>query len=183
MLKEGDQEGEKILKKLIQDNSKYKSLAEEIIQKKKIKMKFLIIIIISITLINCSFDNRTGIWKNENPIQKRDQFEKFEKLSITEKTFYKTINPPEDLTFKIKIKINADWNDVFYSKNNNLENFKYNENYRLISKSKKLSKYNINERILYKGNNAYLTDDRGNLIIFSVNENKVIKNLIFIKKI
>ena len=32
LLKEGDQEGEKILKKLIQDNSKYKSLAEEIIQ-------------------------------------------------------------------------------------------------------------------------------------------------------
>ena len=49
-------------------------------------MKFLIIIIISITLINCSFDNRTGIWKNENPIQKKDQFEKFEKLSITEKS-------------------------------------------------------------------------------------------------
>ena len=32
LLKEGDQEGEKILKKLIQDNSQYKSLAEEIIQ-------------------------------------------------------------------------------------------------------------------------------------------------------
>ena len=32
LLKEGDQEGEKILKKLIQDNSKYKSLAEEVIQ-------------------------------------------------------------------------------------------------------------------------------------------------------
>ena len=32
LLKEGDQEGEKILKKLIQDNSKYKSLVEEIIQ-------------------------------------------------------------------------------------------------------------------------------------------------------
>ena len=145
-------------------------------------MKFLIIIIISITLINCSFDNRTGIWKNENPIQKRDQFEKFEKLSITEKTFYKTINPPEDLIFKIKIKINSDWNDVFYSKNNNLENFKYNENYRLISKSKKLSKYHINERILYNGNNAYFTDDKGNLIIFSVNENKVIKKFNFYKK-
>ena len=40
-------------------------------------------LIISLFLQNCSFDNKTGIWKNENNASNKDKnlFEEFEKLS------------------------------------------------------------------------------------------------------
>ena len=88
-----------------------------------------------------------------------------------------------NLTFNIPVpKINKSWNDIYYSHNNNLENFKYNETNEVGFKSKKLSKHLVNENKLFENENLILNDERGNLIIFSNQKNKVISKFNFYKK-
>ena len=52
----------------------------------------------------------------------------------------------------------------------------------LIFKSKKISKYKIKKLYLYDKGNLIFTDERGNLIIFSIKTNKIIAKLNFYKK-
>ena len=46
-------------------------------------MRFFITIIILLLINNCSFDNKSGIWKNENELSNEEnkEFSSFEKLS------------------------------------------------------------------------------------------------------
>ena len=60
-------------------------------------MKLFFIISFIILLINCSFDNKSGIWENENLPKKNvddNIFNDFEKISIKDslltKLFYQT---------------------------------------------------------------------------------------------
>ena len=48
-------------------------------------MKILRIFVISLLLINCSFDNKSGIWKNENDSENNENklFKDFETISST----------------------------------------------------------------------------------------------------
>ena len=71
-------------------------------------MKIFYALIILIILNNCSFDNKTGIWKNENKISKEtnDVFTEFEDLSISNTTFNEIINKPDDFIFKISASFN-----------------------------------------------------------------------------
>ena len=48
-------------------------------------MKLFYSLVILIIFQNCSFDNKTGIWKNENTISKKDKstFSDFETLSVS----------------------------------------------------------------------------------------------------
>ena len=87
--------------------------------------------------------------------------------------------------FKFKlssIKSNSRWNDLFYNNSNNFENFKYNNNNQIIFKSKKLTKYNPNDRLLFENNAIIFFDKKGNLITYSINENKIITKFNFYKK-
>ena len=52
----------------------------------------------------------------------------------------------------------------------------------LFLKSKKISKYRIKNSILFQDDNVISSDQKGNLIVFSIKENKIKINLIFIKK-
>ncbi len=55
-------------------------------------MKFIYIFFCLIILINCSFDNKSGIWKNENnPSVKENSLSNFKTLSSTKKTFNEII--------------------------------------------------------------------------------------------
>ena len=57
-------------------------------------MKLFNSLIILFFLTNCSFDNKTGIWKNENLTSntKIKQFDGFKSISSTEKKFNKIVN-------------------------------------------------------------------------------------------
>ena len=78
---------------------------------------------------NCSFDNKSGIWKDENNIlnddsNDNDLFKEFETLSTSGKSFDKII--PIDNSFKFKkttLVNNFEWKDVFYAEDNNFINF------------------------------------------------------------
>ncbi len=143
-------------------------------------------IILTLTLISsCSFDNKSGIWKNTNEIKdvKNNQFSEFETLSSSSKSFSETVslNNNYNLFISEAISVN-DWSDQFFTANNTLKNFKYNDSNLLRSKSKKISKHDINPRIISDGKNLILTDIKGNLIFFSLKKNKIIKKFNFYKK-
>ncbi len=147
-------------------------------------MKFINIITILTFLVSCSFDDKSGIWNNDNPISKNNnELKEFKTLSSSNITFNKIIPIKEQLNLKIEKSVNNyDWPDIFYHQSNNLKNFKYQESNNLILKSKKISKYQINNFLLYSQKNIILSDEKGNIFIFSVNKNKLIKKFNFYKK-
>ena len=148
-------------------------------------MKLFYVSIILIFFQNCSFDNKTGIWKNENNASNKDKnlFEEFEKLSTTYENFDKIIKLSKDIKLKqTKAIDNFEWNDIFYNKTNNFKNYKYNDQNKLLFKSKKITKYKVNDHLLFSNNNLIANDQKGNLIVFSINENKIISKFNFYKK-
>ena len=148
-------------------------------------MKLFYAIIILFILSSCSFDDKTGIWKNENLTQsaKDGPLNDFKKISSSKNIFDTIINLDKKFIFNLSdIITNDHWKDSFYSESNNFDNFKYNNNNQIILKSKKITKYESNKQLLYYKNNIILNDRRGNIIIYSINKNKVISKFNFYKK-
>ena len=148
-------------------------------------MKLFYLLVILVFLNQCSFDNKTGIWKNENNItdEKNKVFDQFKTFSSTTNIYNKELIADKNYKFNIPRSIsNNSWSDIFYTKNNNSVNFKYNNNNKLSFKSKKISRNNINKFFLFNENKVITSDVKGNIIIFSVNENKVLKFNFYKKK-
>ncbi len=147
-------------------------------------MKFIFALIVLIFVQNCSFDNKTGIWENENKIKKSDNlFKDFEALTSSNKIFDTIIPIKKEFKFKISKPINNfKWHDIFYDETNNLKNFKYNDLNQLIYKSKKVTKHNINDSVLFDNNHVITSDNKGNIIVFSINQNKILVKFNFYKK-
>ena len=148
-------------------------------------MKLFYIIIIFFFLNNCSFDKKSGIWKNESQNLNKESklFSEFENISSTKDEFYKIIELDKNYKFsKNKLITNTSWKDIYYFEDNNLKNFNYDNQNQLIFKSKKLTKYKTNNYILYEKDNIITSDVKGNVIVFSVKENKEIIKFNFYKK-
>ena len=145
-----------------------------------------LLLIILLILTNCSFDNKTGIWKNKNSkliSKQEDRFKDFKKLYTEDESFEEIIEPSDDLDISVsKTKINLKWPDEFYKDSNNLDNFSYKNLNRVIFKSKKLSQYKVNEKILFDGENIIINDEKGNIIIYSVEKQEVVYKYNFYKK-
>ena len=122
---------------------------------------------------NCSFDDKTGIWKNENIIlnKEKDKFKNFETLSNKEILFSKIIRIDPNFKFDLPKKtVPKNWKDIYYNSGNNTDNFEYKNLNNLLFKSKKISKYKVNDRILYANDKIISSDDKGNILLFSINE-------------
>ena len=148
-------------------------------------MKFVFILTFFLLFQHCSFDDKSGIWKSENKIIKKtnDQDSGFEKLTTTQEKFNKII--PFKQNIKIAIsepKTNSNWSDIFFEKSNNYINFKYKDINKLTYKSKKLSKFDLRKYTLINENNVITSDKKGNLIIYSLNENQILTKFNFYKK-
>ena len=65
-------------------------------------MKNKILLLFVLLFYGCSFDNKSGIWKNENSTTEDtiDSFREFKRLAITSYSFNKIINPKKNLTLK-----------------------------------------------------------------------------------
>ena len=148
-------------------------------------MRLINFLIILIFLIGCSFDNKSGIWTNERELSsnKDDLFKEFEKISSNKEIYNKIVPLTSNYNFKIpKIFNNLDWEDIFYSENNNYSNFVYNDLNKILFKSKKITRHKINNYILAKNNNLIVSDQRGNIILYSIEQNKLISKFNFYKK-
>ena len=145
-------------------------------------MKKLIFLLLIFSFSHCSFDTKSGIWKNDKVVdqKKANRFKDFETLYTEEKSFNKIIKPNNK--FKIildPIKITKKWPDEFFYDSNN---FGYENQNELIFKSKKLSGHRANDKILFDGENIVFADNMGNITIYSVNEKKTIFKFNFKKK-
>lgn len=148
-------------------------------------MKLFFIFLILLLFLSCSFDNKTGIWKNNSNISKNKlgSFEDFKQIGVRKSSFNEIIELKKKIIFDIPKKINNDrWEDIYYNQYNNHVNFSYDERKNLTFVSKKISKYKIKKFFLYDKGNLIFTDERGNLIIFSIKTNKIISRLNFYKK-
>ena len=147
-------------------------------------MKFFFILIFLI-FTACSFDNKSGIWNYEGISNEKNKntFKDFKKLSIDREVFNEEIELKKNFSFKIPTKItNQKWEDIDFDQSNNFINFAFNERKNLIFKSKKITNSKLNSGLLYDDGNLILSDEKGNLIIFSVKKNKVITSYNFYKK-
>ena len=147
-------------------------------------MKLIYVIIFFLFLINCSFDNKSGIWENENIESKieNDVFSEFKKISIKGEEFDKTITPKG---LKINLPepiINSSWTDIYFSHNNNLQNFKFDNTNNIILKSKKLSRKLVSRNKLYEEGNLIINNSKGDIIVYSLKESREIFKFNFYKK-
>ena len=148
-------------------------------------MRLFCSLIILFLFNNCSFDNKTGIWKNEKEDLNKESslFKDFKTISAFKDSFNEIIILDEKTKIKISTPINnSEWKDIFYSFNNNSNNFQYDNKNLISTRSKKLSRSKTNENILFSNNRLITSDENGNIIIFSVQENKIINKFNFYKK-
>ena len=115
-------------------------------------MKIYLSLILLLFLIGCSFDNKSGIWKNENDPninQKNDSFASFKSLSSSNKVFNEVIPFNNKKKIKLSKRVSPEnWTDIFFNSANNYENFEYKNKNKLSFKSKKISGGEISNFIL-----------------------------------
>ena len=149
-------------------------------------MKLFYFLVIIFFLNNCSFDDKSGIWKNEINIDENEistVFKGFNTITTTSEKFSKVIPLNKKFNFNIsKPILNQSWTDVYYSKDNNLENFQYSGLNKEVIRTKKISKHKLGEYFLYERGNIILSDNRGNVLVYSINENSIIAKLNFYMK-
>ena len=145
----------------------------------------IVLIFFIIIITSCSFDKKSGIWKDESIIEnsKEKKFSEFQKLYTEKKLFNKKIYPNKNLKLDLDPLVsNNVWNDELYQENNNTENFRYTNLNKLTFKSKKLTRGKIKKNLLFDGYNFIASDNRGNIIIYSLVEEKILFKFNFYKK-
>ena len=148
-------------------------------------MKFFYLFILLFFIWSCSFDDKSGIWKNENIPQNSNNnvFKEFRKLSLANDQFTKIVKIKNDYIFNLPKKIvSKNWTGELYNKSNYIPNLEYNNLNKLTFKTNKISKYRVRDFILSQNNLIFFSDLKGNLIIFSLEENKIVQKFNFYKK-
>ena len=138
-------------------------------------MNFFFSILITILLYSCSFDQKSGIWKNENQISKKDSkiFEEFKNISFIQNQYKEIVKLDKNFQLNINKPVtNISWEDEYFSNNNHLANFSYNNSNQLIFNSKKTTRHQISENIFFKKNKLITSDKKGNVIVFSIEDDK-----------
>ncbi len=147
-------------------------------------MKLFFALIILFLLNNCSFDNKSGIWENKNiSSYEKKIFKEFKEISNSEEIYNITIPISDKYIFNLTQPIkNNSWNDIYFSSENNTKNFKFNNLNKIIFKSNKLSKNSLNRYKLFEKGNLIVNDEKGNIIVYSIKEKRIISKYNFYKK-
>ena len=159
--------------------------------------RFLLIFVIA-TVTSCSFDNKTGIWKDASNIPvdtsqpKSIEDEKtknyyadiFEKNAIYNKE--KQSSNPSSFAIDPSIKV-VNWFEQYATATNNISNYSYNDNKTLFSRSSKLKKTVApkaftDQSIIFYNNHLISYDHKGTIFIYSINLKKKIFKYNFYKK-
>ena len=106
------------------------------------------------------------------------------KLFIQKKNLLiKVVLPKKDSNLLLEpVKQSKRWQDEFYSETNNLNNFEFKNLNEVIFKSKKLSRHKTSDKALFDGDKFIISDIKGNIIVYSISENKIILKFNFYKK-
>ena len=125
-------------------------------------MKLVFVITIVIVLKACSFDNKSGIWRNDKgSVVERKIFRDFQNLSSINKNFDQIKKIDKNFKFQTLKEIKSiSWNDIFYNSNNNIKNFDYTNSNFLTFRSKKISNSVSSDYLLSDGENIFLSDEK-----------------------
>ena len=161
-------------------------------------MKRLILIFVTLTLANCSFDNKTGIWKDasdipfekstSNSINKKDVNSRYENVFADSQIFNEEKELDRNFNFKIeKESRNINWPQEFASNSNNISNIEYDNNKILVSKSSKLSRNLKGENDIKKNTILYKDkiisyDHKGRVFVYSLENRKKNFRIQFLQK-
>ena len=147
--------------------------------------KFIYLIVLIFTLISCSFDNKTGIWKGSDQIAKKKKKDNDNNIELIFKTQSNNIKEKElspNQIIKIdKPKLYYEWRQSNQNNFNNINNvsFRNDGQYKKLSKASNTS---INKDILFYQNNLFFSDAKGNIGVFSLSKNQTIFKFNFYKK-
>ncbi len=148
-------------------------------------MNRVVYLILFFLLINsCSFDSKTGIWTGSKNISKK----KNEINNNIELVFKKENNVIQDRELSLEKNLKLETSSLFTSWTQSYQNkFNYTGNVSFLNngnykKFSKISRVPINKDILLKNNNLYFSDIKGNIGIFSLEDNKLIYKFNFYKK-
>ena len=148
-------------------------------------MKIFLISFVFVILLSCSFDKKSGIWKNDSNvgIENNDVYSQFEDLIIVNSPFKNEIKIKDGFKFNIPNSYsNLEWTDIFYNQYNNSKNFKFSELNRKTFRSGKTTRHKVDNYILYENDNVILTDQSGDINVYSLSNKKKILNFNFYKK-
>ena len=161
-------------------------------------MKRLILIFVSLLLFNCSFDNKTGIWKDAanipvevsttNTINNQNVSSRFENVFLDKQVFNEEKKLTKNFNFRIEEALeNTNWPQEHASNTNNVSNIRYNDNKLLISKSPKLSKTSGEKYSLIKNTILYdekiiSYDHKGTIFVYSLENREKVLEFNFYKK-
>ena len=123
-------------------------------------MKYIITIFGILIITSCSFDDKTGIWKdassvpleikNKKSINENISNNKYENLFTKNKIYNEEKNTPLNTVLNLDAPINFDdWLEEYGNSSNNVSNFLYEGNKLLVSKSRRLSKLSLNNKIIF----------------------------------
>jgi len=161
-------------------------------------MKRLLLIFIAILFASCSFDNKTGIWKDASNtpvdnqtsdlILENEPETRYEDI-FTKNTTYNEEKEPVNVSnigISEPLRI-ASWPEQYAIPTNNISNFFYSGNNILLTKSSKLSKVSsegkyLNKKTIFYKNNLISHDHKGTIFIYSLSLNKKILKYNFYKK-
>ena len=147
-------------------------------------MRIFLMLIIFFTFQNCSFDNKSGIWKSETEtiLENNDELSQFKDVITANSPFKEEINIEKGFKFKLPgTVLNKNWTDIFYNQYNNTKNFKLSSLNNKSFQSKKITKYKMNNYFLYENDNIISVDLNGNINIYSLTDKKKIFNYNFYK--
>jgi len=148
-------------------------------------MKIFLISFVFVILLSCSFDKKSGIWKNDSNvgIENNDVYSQFEDLIIVNSPFKNEIKIKDGFKFNIPNSYsNLEWTDIFYNQYNNSKNFKFSELNQKTFRSGKTTRHKIDNYILYDNDNVILTDQSGDINVYSLSNKKKIFKFNFYKK-
>tara|TARA_B100000780_G_scaffold255664_1_gene204407 strand:+ start:4834 stop:6189 length:1356 start_codon:yes stop_codon:yes gene_type:complete len=156
-------------------------------------MKNFILIFIILTITSCSFDNKTGIWRDASNIPlEKDTTEsindnksknRYESIFIENEKYNEEKLPLNNSTLNIDAPITTkDWTQQYGSKTNNISNYSYTGFKTIVSKSRKLNKNSENKNIVFYKNNLITSDHKGKIFIYSIDLKKKLFKYDFYKK-
>ena len=154
----------------------------------KIKLSFFLIFIF-LQLSGCSFDNKTGIWKEHNQkiIEKEQVIQENKKRIYTKRDTFDQEIESKDIITVSKIRKNKSWIENNLSQSNDVGHLEYENNKNSIFKSKKIGKNrhkieSINPAPLIIDNNIFFSDLSGNIFCYSIDTEKIVWKFNFYKK-
>ena len=156
-------------------------------------MKSLFSILVMLSITSCSFDNKTGIWKDasntsfeiedtiltENNETQRRVENVFTKDQIFNEEKNRLNNSKLDLDLPIRIE---DWSETYANSKNNISNILYSGDKTLLSKTSKLSNLHQNKDVIFYQNNLISYDHKGRIFIYSLDQKKKIFEYNFYRK-